>query len=229
MTVAGSGKTPPNGRRSSTNVGSGNRSIDLARRDLRCRRHAGDRGRDAYPGYRVGDRSGHWNQTRRNRFSAHLDCRSVACFIGNPSLARPSGSDGRRRCSSRRGRRAVDHCRPLGPFQLVVGSRPTNIGRRTNTDSVLGRATRSTVERVIDAARAHRVDLLTCGVMQQRCRENHPVRLRVGSGRSGVTPGAQFIPRHSNARGVVRFTDLPARTAGLVATRCCTRRCLVAS
>jgi hypothetical protein len=56
-------------------------------------------------GLPLGTRRRHWDQARRARVSAHLDCGSVACFIGEPSLARPSGSDGRRRRSSRCGRR----------------------------------------------------------------------------------------------------------------------------
>jgi hypothetical protein len=60
--------------------------------------------------------------------------------------------------------------------------------------------------------------------MQQWDREKCPVRLRAVSDRSGATPGTSQIPRQSIARGGVRSTDGAARTAGLVAARCCTVR-----
>ena len=72
----------------------------------------------------VRNHSRHRDKTRRNRVSAHLDCGSVACCIGDFSLAGPSGSNDCRRRSSRSGRRATRHCHPLGPFQLAVRSRP---------------------------------------------------------------------------------------------------------
>jgi hypothetical protein len=66
-----------------------------------------------------------------------------------------------------------------------------------------------------------RVVLYVLG-MQRRCRECRPAGLRVGTDRSGVTPGTLGLSTRSIACGTVRSTDDPAGTAGEVVTRRCT-------